>query len=273
MTFSLSIALRVSPFLNSKHIYFKSKYVLVETCFKSLITALNGIDYELFVILDGCPDHFQKIFEEHVEKNRLKITKTNGIGNSATFLLQIFLLSNIASSEYVYFAEDDYFYIGHLKQMLEFIRRKSFVDFLSPYDHPDYYFRKDLHPYRIPILKYGDRVWKNVMSTTCTFLTKKRLLEEVDELLKSYVKIGDYLMWYILTRKISAINIFKIITYNQRNIPREVFLLHYLLKTFNRRSYNLWVPEPTIATHMQKGCLSPGIDWNLYFRKYSEETV
>lgn len=265
MLYDLSIALRISPFLNNKHIYFTSKYELVETCFKSFIAALGGIDYELFAILDGCPDSFEKMLRKNVEESRLKIIRTDRIGNNATFMLQIHILSNKASSDYVYFAEDDYFYVEPLKHVLEFIRRNSFVDFVSPYDHPDYYFRKDLHPYKVFSLTYSNRIWKNVMSTTCTFLTRKEILKEVNEFLKSYARIGDYLMWYVLTRKINPVSFLKIITYHQRDFPKEVFLLHYLQKISNKRRYNLWVPEPTIATHMQKNCLSPKINWNLYF--------
>ncbi len=267
MPYDLSIALRISPFLNTKHIYFISKYGLVETCFKSFVTALGDIDYELFAILDGCPNCFEKIFRKYVGESRLKIIRTDRIGNNATFMLQIYILLNEASSDYVYFAEDDYFYIGHLKNMLEFIHRNPFVDFVSPYDHPDYYFRKDLHPYKIFSLTYSNRIWKNVMSTTCTFLTRKKILREAGEFLKSYARIGDYPMWYVLTRKIPPISFLKIITYHQRDLPREVFLLYYLRKISNKRRYHLWVPEPTIATHMQKNCLSPKIDWNLYFNR------
>jgi len=56
----VSIALRVSPILNKKQIYFKSKYYLVKICFESLLRALEGVDFELFVILDGCPRSFEK---------------------------------------------------------------------------------------------------------------------------------------------------------------------------------------------------------------------
>lgn len=270
MPHDLSIALRISPFLNTRHIYFTSKYELVETCFKSFMTALGDIDYELFAVLDGCPDCFEKMLIKNVEEPRLKIIRTNRIGNNATFILQIHILSNKASSDYVYFAEDDYFYIEHLEHMLEFIRRNPLVDFVSPYDHPDYYFRKDLHPYEIFSLTYGNRIWKNVMSTTCTFLTRKGILKEASEFFKSYARIGDYLMWYVLTRKIPLISFLKIITYHQRDLPKEIFLLHYLRKISNKRRYHLWVPEPTIATHMQKNCLSPNINWNLYFERKTD---
>jgi hypothetical protein len=106
---SVSIALRVSPTLNSRHIHFKTKYELAKACFESLIRALEGLDFELFVILDGCPKPFEKIFRENVEGHNLKIVNVGGVGNSATFLLQTLILSDLSSSDYVYFAEDDYF--------------------------------------------------------------------------------------------------------------------------------------------------------------------
>jgi len=264
MVYDLSIALRVSPHLNKKHIYFNSKYDLVKTCFESFIVALDGVDYELFVILDGCPKSFEKIFRAYVEGKRLRIVNLDSVGNSATFMSQIFLLSNIASSEYVYFAEDDYFYLDHVKGMLELIARKSFVDFVSPYDHPDYYFSKDVHPYKIFSFEYGGRMWKNVLSTCCTFLTRRKTLKETCELLKSYRRVGDHLMWYLVTRKVPLKSLIKI-NPHPRYLLKTMSLLNYMQKSSGKRAYLLWAPEPTIATHMQKGCLSPKIDWSKYF--------
>jgi len=39
----------------------------------------------------------------------------------------------------VYFAEDDYFYRDCVDEMIELIRNRRNVDFVTPYDHPDYY--------------------------------------------------------------------------------------------------------------------------------------
>ena len=269
MDYGVSIALRVSPTLNSKHIHFKTKYELVKACFKSLVRALEGLDFELFVILDGCPKHFEKIFRENVEEHNLKIVNVGGVGNSATFLLQTLILSDLSSSDYVYFAEDDYFYIGSVREMLELASKKPFVDFVSPYDHPDYYFRRDLHPYKFVYLKYGNRLWKNVMSTCCTFLTKKSTLMEVRELLQSYKKVSDYYMWYLLTRKVPLKNMIRV-SPRPRYLRRLAYLLRYMQKYSSRRAYSLWVPEPTIATHMQEGCLSPKVDWSKHFNRIDE---
>jgi hypothetical protein len=40
--------------------------------------------------------------------------------------------------------------------------------------------------------------------------------------------------------------------------------LNYIQKFSSIRAYLLSVPEPTIATHIQGGCLSPKIDWKRY---------
>ncbi|MBC7091104.1 MAG: hypothetical protein H5T50_04245 [Nitrososphaeria archaeon] len=269
MDYSVSVALRVAPNLNSKQVYFRSKYDLVKVCFKSLLRALDGLDFELFVILDGCPKSFEKIFRENVGGNVLKILNVYMIGNSATFLLQIFLLSTHASSEYVYFAEDDYFYIDSIKEMLELMSKKSFIDFLSPYDHPDYHFRRDIHPYKIVSFNYGGRLWKNVMSTCCTFMTRKNILDETCLVLESYKDVGDHFMWHLLTRKLPVKNFIKV-NYHPSYLRRLMFLLNYERKFSKKRAYSLWAPEPTIATHMQKGCLSPKIDWRKHFSSINE---
>jgi hypothetical protein len=173
----------------------------------------------------------------------------------------------MACSEYVYFAEDDYLYIDPVREMLELLSNNRFIDFLSPYDHPDYYFRKDLHPYKICYLKYGNRLWKNVMSTCCTFMTRKRTLKEVYALLQSYKKIGDHYMWYLLTRRIPLKNMMKI-SPHPRYLHKMAYLIKFMRKSSSKRAYSLWAPEPTIATHMQQNCLSPKINWNKYLNDY-----
>jgi len=269
MAYGVSIALRVSPFLNKNQVYFRSKYDLVKVCFESFVRALEGLDFELFVILDGCPRSFEKIFRENVSEDALRVVNVDGVGNSATFLLQTSLLSNHASMEYVYFAEDDYFYIGHVKEMVELASRKPFIDFLSPYDHPDYHFRKDVHPYKAVSFEYNGRLWKNVMSTCCTFLTRKSVLVEACEVLESYKDLGDHLMWCLLTRMVPVKNLIKV-GYHPRHLRKTMLLLKYARKFSSKRVYSLWAPEPTIATHMQKGCLSPKVDWKKYFNSVNE---
>jgi hypothetical protein len=52
----------------------------------------------------------------------------------------------------------------------------------------------------------------------------------------------------------------------QVSVPAKVYA-----KVFQQtRILSFWVPEPTIATHMQKGCLSPKVDWSEHFNRIDE---
>lgn len=268
MQFDLAIAIRVTPTFGKNHIRFESKYELVNASFHSLVRALEGVSYHLTVILDGCPKEYEDIFRGKVGEDHLKIIHTDKIGNGPTFLLQLSILLEQTFADYVYFAEDDYFYIGRLVEMLRFMNSNFSVDFVSPYDHPDLYKKHGLHQYKITKIRFDDREWKDVMSTNCTFLTSKKALEETKELMASYSKLWDYRMWYLITRKMP---LFRFLTFTRQRPPirRTAHLLfYYLMKNHlwvpYRPVHHLWVPEPTIATHLQRNCLSPNIDWDIY---------
>ena len=274
MQFDLAIAFRVTPLFGKKHVRFESKYDLVKAGFDSLARSLEGVSYHLTVILDGCPKEYEDIFREKVSRDCLEIIHTNKIGNSPTFLLQLSILLEQIFADYVYFAEDDYFYIAKFSEMLQFMKSNSSVDFVSPYDHPDLYLNHGSHPYEKTKVKFGDREWKDVMSTCCTFLTSKKILKEAEDMIASYKKLSDHRMWYLITRKISLLKFFSS-TIGRPHIRTTLFLFYYLIK-YHKRVYHLWVPEPTIATHLQKNCLSPNINWDLYLppekKKYNDKS-
>jgi hypothetical protein len=273
MQFDLAIAIRVTPLFGKKHIRFESKYELVKASFDSLVGALAGVSYHLTVILDGCPKEYEDIFREKVSEDCLRIIHTDKIGNGPTFLLQLSILLEQTFADYVYFAEDDYFYIGKLIEMLQLINSNFSVDFVSPYDHPNLYQKPGSHPYKIIKIRFGNREWKDVMSTCCTFLTSKKTLEETKDTITSYRILSDHRMWYLITRKIP---LFRFLTPIKWRPPiRTTLLLFYYLTKNHKHAYRLWVPEPTIATHLQRNCLSPNIDWDLYLpperRKFGDK--
>jgi len=270
MTCDLTIALRVSPTLSRKHVYFASKYDLVETCFNSFIKSLHGLSYELIVILDNCP-HYEEIFRQRVDDKHLKIFYTGGIGNAATFLYQINILLGQAKSEYVYFAEDDYFYVGKMSDMVEFIcSSDNAADFITPYDHPDYY--TEMHGYKKIVAFHKKRKWKQVASTTMTFLTSKENLRETKDILMLYPRLWDYIVWLLLTRKTS---LWKFVHPRYRFVYYRfpLFIPHTIKNYLAHRRYFLWAPEPTIATHLVRNLLSPGINWKKCLRRIRREEM
>lgn len=262
----LTIALRVSPTLSWKHLFFTSKYDLVETCFDSLVESLEGLSYELVVILE-CPQ-FEKIFRQRINDKCLRILHTPGIRslgtmdrNFAAFARAREVL-NQAKTEYVYLAEDDYYYIGKMSEILRFINAENrVVDFVTPYDHPDYYW--NMHGYKKNAMMCEGRKWKQVAATTMTFLTSKKNLQETEGIFRLFPILWDNLMWRMLTRKTVPWIMHPTLLRNSgyRNYRLPHFAL-YAIRNYPRyRRYSLWAPEPTIATHLDVYGLSPNICW------------
>jgi hypothetical protein len=247
------------------------KLKLSEVCLRSLLDSLSGINFKMYAILDGCPPQYDALFRNLIRSDELEILHFQGIGNHATFIEQIKILLNQSESELVYFAEDDYLYDKGFDEMIELIKRRKDVDFVTPYDHPDYYqdrpdpkkprFLVGLHNYKSRII-FEKRHWRTVASTCCTFLTTKTVLKETAKYLKLYPKLGDYGMWLALTKTgLRAALVRR---------PRLVAKIYAsaLKQMLVGRAYNLWAPIPSIATHMVELYLAPGVDWTSLIKRY-----
>ena len=90
----------------------------------------------MFVLLDNCPPSYEDLFKRYFDEHDLELIRLNGVGNRATFDMQIDILLDQNFSEIVYFAEDDYLYLpNQFQSMARFLREEQQVDFVSPYDH------------------------------------------------------------------------------------------------------------------------------------------
>lgn len=266
----VAVAYRVYPKLGRNAYLLEGwdKYKLSEVCLKSFLRSLSGVNYKIYAILDNCPQKYHSLFSDLVPSDQLEIIRLPGIGNSATFAEQVKVLLTQNDSEIVYFSEDDYFYLDNtFSEMLEVIKRKE-VDFVTPYDHPDYYEDKskpetlrysNLHRYKSEII-FEKRHWRTVTSTCCTFLTTKSTLKETLEYFKLYPTLYDHGMWVCLT-KLRRRHWNKLMTLKMYTFG----LTHLLLG----KSYKLWSPIPSIATHMSKLHIAPGIDWQILIERYS----
>lgn len=266
----LSIAYRVYPEFSETAFKLDGwdKYDLVEVCLMSFLDSISDLDYKMYVVLDSCPSKYKKLFKEEIPSERLEILEFSEMGNSGTFNKQIDTLLSQDESDTVYFAEDDYLYSkDSFSDMLSVINHKG-VDFVSPYDHPDYYqdeiesekpdHIKGLHNYRSEVM-FEKRHWRTVSSTTCTFLTTKSKLEEAKECLELYPKLGDYGMWLTLTK-------IKRSSYSLPKTLEMYFWARWKLISGNR--YNLVTPIPSIATHMDELYLAKGINWTNIIERY-----
>ncbi len=263
----LAVAYRIYPGVSKSPAFFSTdKYKLSEMCLRSFRSALGGLQVKVWALLDGCPPEYESLFREVLADCDLEIVPLNKVGNFGTFSLQIDLLTKQTKAQYVYFAEDDYFYLpGALEKMVEFMRQNPDVDFVTPYDHPDSY-KTSSHLERHLVRPFGDRYWRTASSTCLTFLTSRENIARTNAIFRTYSRGNmDCPIWLALTQRTELGNL--------RVHWHDVFRLKTWLKTwrwgyrtllFDRR-YRLWAPLPTLATHMESSCLSPLIDWQAIF--------
>ena len=123
MKYDLVIAYRIYPKVSKDPaIFSEDKYKLAKFCLKSFKAALEDINFKMYALLDGCPDEYEDLFKEVFPEGNVEILRLNKIGNKQTFKKQIEILSTQNDSDVVYFAEDDYFYIKNIKNMIDLLK-------------------------------------------------------------------------------------------------------------------------------------------------------
>ena len=268
----LVVAYRVYPGRSRAPAYSpEDKFQLARLCLASFQTALGALRTRVHAILDGCPPEYEDIFRETLKGCELDIVQAGGIGNQATFALQIDLLSKQTDAQYVYFAEDDYFYFPDaLEKMVAFMRENRDVDFVTPYDHPDSYDTSSRYERHL-VKPWGDRYWRTASSTCLTFLTSRETLQRTASMLRTYSKGNrDCPMWLALTQKFSLADPrIHFCSLRRINLWRLTWQYGLLRVLFGRR-YKLWAPMPTLATHMESTRLAPLVDWQEEFQRFEQ---
>jgi hypothetical protein len=80
---------------------------------------------------------------------------------------------------------------------------------------------------------------------------------------KLYPALGDYGVWLTLTK-------FRSLRMTSGRLLTFKMYIFALKQLVIGKSFKLWVPIPTIATHMAESYLSPGIDWQTEINQYSQ---
>jgi hypothetical protein len=259
--YDLVVAYRIYPGVSKvPPVFSDNKYRLSQFCLKSFKKSLGELKVKMIVLLDNCPPEYDEIFKKLFKEEDLELVKLDGIGNLGTFALQIKYLLEQNFSDVVYFAEDDYFYMpNQFIEMVTLLKENEDVDFVSPYDHPEDYSSK-LHDHPNFLKSTDTRHWRTASSTCLTFLTDKKTLNEVKNVLNSYSSGNhDASMWFSLT-KYNLFNPIKIV----KNLRNRVFISllfnswRYSLKqVIYGKKRKLWVPIPTIGIHMESDYLPP----------------
>ncbi len=297
--YDISVAYRIYPEVSRlPPIFRENKFLLSKLCLKSFKKSLDNLKVKFYAILDNCPPKYENLFKKYFKAPNLEIVRLNGVGNKKTFGHQLKILKEQESSDIVYFAEDDYYYLpNQFKTMIRFLKNDSQVHFITPYDHLDLY-SHPFHNYRSSIKIFDKRHWRTVNSTCCTFLTTKSVLNQTQHVFAKYSKDNffdkpyfknnrflyrlfidffgratgpDY--WSSLT-KINVFKLFRILKLRYENYG--IYQIYFRSWRYNwkqilfGKKWNLWAPMPTMATHMEYDFLSPVINWKKIFQKEIE---
>lgn len=271
MTYDLVVAYRIYPKISKvPPAYPTDKYKLSELCLASFKEATHGLKVKMYVILDNCPKEYELLFKKYFPPEDLVLIPVQNIGNKATFKKQIEILTTQQDSNIVYCAEDDYFYIKNIKNMLDFLKSGA-TDFVTPYEHPSSY--TDHHVITNKIQLFHTQRYVSVQHACLTFMTtKKNLIANRRFFLIFSNWFGsDFVVWGCITLGLAYFKYFSML-FNPKNYTISNIKVFGSLKFFAwyrfllNRKYTLSMPIDTFATHMESDFLSPGIDWNNYFK-------
>lgn len=269
--YDLHVALRVYPGIShTPFIFSDNKLNLVKVSLYSLLESLQDLSFRLTAILDSCPDSFREAIEEVFNgKGKVKILSLQNQGNARTFLKQIEILLAEDDCSVLMLAEDDYLYCpSSLAVLVDFLNKKK-ADFVTPYDHLDYYTL--LIHRNIPVVNELDGIkFRQVNSTCFTFLTIPEVLKRTRRVFESYLRRNsDASIFWALTKDhvLSPGSFFSFIleTIKGNSMFLKLFVkawLHSPAQILFGTRFKLVAPQPSLATHMERSGLAVGVDWH-----------
>jgi len=267
--FDLAVCCRIYPGISRDPIFgFKDKLALTRLNLETFREGMGDLKIKLWVLLDNCPPAYAELLKSIFHETPMELIPLGGEGNSATFIRQVEILSAQTDADLVYFAEDDYLYLPHsLERTVDFMRRHPGADFVTPYDHADFY-SKFVHHFRGPEIFEDGRRWRTVASTCLTFMARRKVVAESATVFKTYVKNTDLGIWMALTKK-RVCNPWSWI----RSLGDGLYFpaSHALAWRYAWRQIlfgkrrTLWAPAPALITHMENSGLAPGVDWEKIF--------
>ncbi len=274
MKSKLAICYRVYPGISKiPAIFSDNKLKLTEFALASFVRAINfsNLKVKIWVILDNCDINYINLFENYLKDFEYELIDIPKSGNAATFGMQMNILSNQNFSEYIYFAEDDYFYLPD--SLLEIIKilEHNLAEFVTPYEHPDLYNLK-FHNYKKKKLKFdfSNYTWLESASTTMTFMTTKTYLKKYWNNFKSYThKNFDASLWLSIT-KYNVRNPIKILSHildNLQYLQIYTKLFYFSPFAFLGKKARLLCPAPSLATHLDNKGLPESVNWNKEFEE------
>ncbi len=249
------------------------KYLASKVALQSFKESLGDLRVKMRVLLDKCPESYERLFTDLWDERDLVLERHPGIGNRGTFLRQFQVVVEQNDAELVYLAEDDYVYRSPFENVVKVFRDHPEVDFATPYYHPDYD-NIPLHRHSEESFQSGSYQWKTVKATTGTFATRREIFRAAYPVFQTMLQkqfmyeTTDLGVWLSLTKH-NVFNPWSLASWPIRNkfFAWSLFSAwwsnwrHIL---FGSR-YRLWAISPSLCTHLVEGLLAPGWDWHKEF--------
>jgi hypothetical protein len=228
------------------------KRSVIELCFQSLVTSLDGIPHSIHVIADDISDGLRDFFRQ------FPVTLSEGtFGNEGSIRASLELAKTFADADWVYLAEDDYLHTPQAflwiddfirnrdqilltrppsrlgRWLLDDLRRRPEVQplVIHPADYPDRYLPHRRERAFIFLSQYCH--WRQIWYTTFTFLAQASTFKQFAPLLVRFAAGAD-----------------------DDTLSRRLYARGHM------RGKALCVsPIPGVATHMHEGVMTPLVDW------------
>lgn len=158
---------------------------------------------------------------------------------------------------------------GTLPCLLAFAEEHRDAHFLAPYDYPDYY-QMPLHRGCLQMRYAAGYHWRSAGTTCLTFLTRRSILRRSQTLWRTYAKGNfDASMWMALTKHGVFHPLRNVRSSTEAAIMAKAWLWGWRRILFGKR-WTLWVPIPSMATHLERTTLAPGVDWEAVRQQVEE---
>lgn len=213
---------------NPSPLYQSDKRRLNQFCLRSFVTAFRDQDIHMVFIADHCGKEYDEILKEIVPFEFDIIYTSEGINATA---LRQYDMAYQGKDDLILFQECDYVYRPSSgKLMVEAIKHYELV---SPYDHPDFYSRYDIHDRENQIDVFNGHHYRTAKRNTMTFGMTREALERQYKILMKYGYLDN-----------------------------EVW------SEMKNNGNQLWTPIPSFSTHMAKDFMAHGIPWEAIFKIY-----
>ena len=263
--YDLAVAYRIYPKISKEPFFdFNSKLELAELSLHSFREATNTLQIKIWALLDDCPPNYKELFLKYFPKGDLEFIILKGEGNRNTFHRQIEILCTQKDSDLVYFAEDDYLYMPGQSSLLTGFLHENPGAFVSPYDHSDNY-SYEINQRGNSIKLFNNHHFRTANSTCLTFMTSCQTLQRTRKVFESYSDGNhDASLWFSLTKPNFIYPLWHL---------RQMFCDRFVMSLAARawrycsvqilagKKRQLWVPIPSIATHLDKPFVAPAVDW------------